>query len=263
MTRRVRRHRLTLAKPVHAPRGIMARYRAELDALIAEHQQQLIRVARRAWSAAPPEAARDATPFESMQRRIRAVQERITDEFNARAQTIAERYVQRTFRWADKRLKRNLLDGGMPVVQYQMTDAYKDALAASIAENVSLIKSIPAQLHERVGGMVSRAFARGSDWGGLYKELLASFRVTKSRAKLIASDQVAKATGNCVRLRQMEVGIRRAKWLHSGGGKKPRKDHQEANGKIYEVEKGCKISGKYILPGQLINCRCTCRSIIE
>lgn len=258
-----RRKRLTLAKPVHAPRGIMARYRSELDNLVAEHQQQLVREARRAWHAAPPEAAQDSTPFESMQRRLKSVQERITDEFNVRAQKIAERYVKRTFRWTDKRLKRNLLDAGMPTVQYQMTDAYKDALAASIAENVSLIKSIPQRLHSRVEGVVSRAFARGSDWGGLYKELLASFRVTKSRAKLISSDQVAKATGNCVRLRQLEVGVRRAKWLHSGGGKKPRKDHQEANGKIYEVERGCKISGEYIIPGELINCRCTCRSIIE
>ena len=259
-----RRKRLTLAKPVHAPRGIMARYRAELEALITEHQQRLIREARKSWhTSPPPETAQDATSFEWMQRRLSTIQERITDEFDIRAQAIAERYVKRTFRWADKRLKRNLLDAGMPVVQYQMTDAYQDALSASIAENVSLIKSIPRRLHERVEGMVSRAFARGSDWGGLYKELIASFRVTKSRAKLISSDQVAKATGNCVRLRQMEVGIKRAKWLHSGGGKTPRKDHQEASGKIYEVERGCKISGEYILPGQLINCRCTCRAIIE
>lgn len=241
----------------------MARYRAELERLLIEHKDQLLREAKRAYHAAPPAMDAKLTPSEVMAKRLKKIQGKITEEFNRRAEIIATRYMKRTFKWTEKKLKKNLLEAGMPTVEYQDSEARKDLLSASISENVSLIKSIPQQFHTKVEGMVMRAFTQGSSWGDLFNSLRDAFRVTTRRAKLISGDQISKATGNCVRLRQMELGIKRAKWLHSGGGKKPRPDHVKANGKIYEVEKGCKISGEYIIPGQLINCRCTCRAIIE
>lgn len=264
MTIKRKRRRDRLAKPVHAPRGIMARYRQELDALINAHREQLITAARAAYRTTPPAAdsADPPTPYERMRERLNSLTARAQEEFDRRAEVIATRYIRRTFRWSEQRLKRNLLDAGMPQVRYSDSEAWRDALAASIGENVALIKSIPQQLHEKIEGMVGRAFARGSDWGSLYEGLRHAFKVTHSRAKLISGDQIAKATGNVVRLRQMELGIKRAKWMHSGGGKKPRPDHVAANGKIFDVEKGCKISGEYILPGQLINCRCTSRAVL-
>jgi uncharacterized protein with gpF-like domain len=69
------------------------------------------------------------------------------------------------------------------------------------------------------------------------------------------------------RARQEEVGITKAVWLHSHGGKTPRKTHWANNGKPYDPAKGWfdpdpKVR-KYIWPGTEINCRCVSRSVVK
>ena len=88
------------------------------------------------------------------------------------------------------------------------------------------------------------------------------YPAAKDRAALIARDQSNKANSVVNRTRQLELGITRAKWMHSHGGKEPRPDHLAADGKEYDIEKGCLISGEYIQPGEMINCRCTSRPIL-
>ncbi|MNL73442.1 Phage Mu protein F like protein [compost metagenome] len=88
------------------------------------------------------------------------------------------------------------------------------------------------------------------------------YAVTKRRAALIARDQNNKATAAITRVRQQGLGIKQAKWMHSRGGKKPRQSHVEANGQLYDVDKGMYIDGAWIRPGELINCRCVAQSVI-
>ena len=82
------------------------------------------------------------------------------------------------------------------------------------------------------------------------------------RAELIARDQSNKANAVVNRARQMELGITEAIWMHSHAGKTPRPDHFKANGTVYKIAEGCKISGEYIQPGEEINCRCTSRPVL-
>jgi uncharacterized protein with gpF-like domain len=63
-------------------------------------------------------------------------------------------------------------------------------------------------------------------------------------------------------VRQKELGITKAIWVHSGGGKHPRPEHVAFSGKEYDVEKGAYLEGKWTWPGFEINCRCTSRSVI-
>jgi uncharacterized protein with gpF-like domain len=91
--------------------------------------------------------------------------------------------------------------------------------------------------------------------------------VTKRRAALIARDQNNKATAVFVRVRQKQAGIKKAMWLHSHGGKEPRKTHLANDGKLYDPQKGWfdpdpKVRRR-IWPGELINCRCVSRSVVE
>ena len=95
----------------------------------------------------------------------------------------------------------------------------------------------------------------------MVQELEALYPKAKHRAKLIARDQSNKIHATTTRARQLELGITEAIWMHSHGGKEPRPDHVAANGRKYNVAEGCLISGEYILPGTMINCRCTCRSV--
>ena len=52
--------------------------------------------------------------------------------------------------------------------------------------------------------------------------------------------------------------------MHSHAGKKPRPSHVRMNGKTYDVKQGMwdSAEGRYVFPGELINCRCTSRSVI-
>ena len=68
------------------------------------------------------------------------------------------------------------------------------------------------------------------------------------------------------RARQVEVGITEAIWMHSHAGKEPRPTHVANDGKRYKVAEGWFDPDprvrRHIVPGELINCRCTTRSIV-
>jgi uncharacterized protein with gpF-like domain len=165
----------------------------------------------------------------------------------------------------DAALRAILKKGGF-AVKFRMTRAMNDVLRATIAEQVGLIRSIPEQYLAQVQGSVMRSVQAGRDLGTLAKELQAHYGVIKRRAAFIARDQNNKSTAMMTRVRQTELGIKRAEWRHSGGGKTPRPSHVKASrDRIqYDVDRGWfdPDEGRYIFPGELINCRCVARSII-
>lgn len=132
------------------------------------------------------------------------------------------------------------------------------AMEAAVAENVGLIKSIPAQYLDQVQREVLQAVQEGWPLDRLSQGLQHRYGVTKRRANLIARDQCAKITEEIKEKRALAAGFTEATWWHSEGGRYPRKSHQRANGKRYQLAKGCLIDNEYIRPGQKINCRCFC-----
>jgi len=147
-------------------------------------------------------------------------------------------------------------------VEFTMTPVVRDAFTASLAENVGLIKSIPIQYHQQVEGIVMRSYSAGRDLHTMVKDLQTLYPKVQNRAVLIARDQSNKANAVVNRARQLQLGIVEAIWMHSHAGKEPRPDHVAANGKKYKIAEGCLISGEFIQPGSLINCRCTCRPVL-
>lgn len=174
---------------------------------------------------------------------------------------IAETYVYRQFKATDSAFRAALKDAGWSV-EFKMTPAMNDALQASIAENVGLIRSIPAQYLQQVEGIVMRSYSAGRDLETMVKELNALYPKASHRAVLIARDQSNKANAVVNRTRQLELGITEAIWMHSHAGKEPRPDHVAADGKRFKVAEGCLISGKYLQPGTEINCRCASRAVL-
>lgn len=150
-------------------------------------------------------------------------------------------------------------------VAFKPTQKSLEAFRAVVAENVSLIKSIPRKALEQVEQQVWNTVRQGSDLHKLSTELARRHKVTIDRAALIARDQNAKGKATIERVRQMELGITDALWMHSHAGKEPRPTHVAMNGKQYSLAKGMYDSdeGEWIHPGQLINCRCTNRPVIE
>jgi len=248
-------------RPVHANAGVEAAYRNKLKGLIDTIANSVEYGLKAAYRKNPPKLVTDASPVKTIQLELDDLAIYWIDRFEKTAPGIAEAYVNSVFDASDRSFQQVLKDGGW-IVPFKMTRRVRTAFRASLAENVWLIKSIPVQYLQQVEGIVMRSYSNGRDLQTMVAEIKELYPAAANRAVLIARDQSNKANAAANRARQLDLGITRAKWMHSHGGKEPRKDHLAADGKEYNIEKGCLISGDYIQPGEKINCRCTSRSIL-
>lgn len=249
------------ARAVHANRGIEAAYRRKLQALIREMEESVLYWLSAGYKADEPRMAQDATPSELMNKRIEKLGRRWIKRFESMSEKIARWFKDDMFGATDAALLAAFRDAGW-TVKFKSTPAMTDVANAAVVENVGLIRSIPEKYFQQIQGSVMRAYMRGRDLKTLTDEIEDIGGVTRRRAAFIARDQSNKLHGATTDARRMELGITEADWQHSGGGKEPRPDHVAAHGKRYKIAEGCLISGEYIQPGELINCRCTSKSVL-
>lgn len=193
------------------------------------------------------------------------LRKRWEERFDTASGKLARWFAQSAATRSDERLRRILKDGGLSV-RFTPTKAMRDVMEGTVQANVALIKSIPQQYLTQVEGYVMRSVQTGRDLHQLSNDLRRELGVTKKRAAFIAIDQNNKANASMTRVRQVELGIKQAVWVHSHAGKTPRKTHLANDGQPYDVERGWfdpdpKVK-KRIFPGELPRCRCFSRSII-
>ena len=251
------------SRAVHGNAGIAALYRKRLDALIAEMHRSVLSELRTAY-APPAHLAQDAKPsLKGLRKRMQQLWDRWIARFDEHAPKIAEAYVRSTFKATDSAMRQALKDAGW-TVKFEMTPAMREMYDATLTENVALIKSIPAEYLQQVEGIAMRSFTAGHDRGAMTQALKALYPKASHRAALISRDQTNKANGVVIRTRRLELGITEAIWMHSHAGKVPRPTHVAMNGKPFKVAEGMWDSAeqRMIQPGELINCRCTSRSVL-
>lgn len=260
------RKRDRVLRPIHPNSGIQAMYRQRLGRLIDDMSRSYEHWLRAQYRSKPPVMAQDASPAVELQREISKLGVQWQKRFAYAAPRLARWFATAVERRSMRTLKAILKEGGI-AVDFVMTKGMRDVFAATVAENVSLIKSIASQYHTEVEGLVMRSVAAGGDLSFLSKELSHRFGVTARRAKLIAKDQNNKATAVFTRVRQQEAGIEEAVWLHSHGGNEPRPTHLANSGKRYKIAEGWfdpdpKVR-RHIWPGELINCRCVPKPVVK
>ena len=252
-------------RPVRPNAGVQAAYQRKLDARVSAMNRDTLATIKLTWKAKQPATlALDRSAAAELNLAMERLIARWTANFDGLAQSIARRFATAAMGAADVSSRAALRQAGM-TVKWKLTPAANDAYRAVIAENVGLIKSIPAQYLTQVKGDVMRSVAAGRDLGTLTDAIEKQYGVTRRRAALIARDQNNKATAVVVKTRMQEAGITHAIWMHSGGGDKPRPSHVKAGRErmVFELAKGAFIDGEWILPGQLINCRCVSRPVLE
>lgn len=251
--------------PVRPNAGLAALYRARLDKLIQEMHRSVAYFIAAQYRENPPEMAQDASPAADLEDEIRSLGSRWQARFDEAAESLAAYFSKAAANRSDAQLRAILRKSGFSI-KFRMTRSMNDVLRATIAEQVGLIRSIPQKYLTDVQGAVMRSVQTGRDLGSLAKELQQSYGVTRRRAAFIARDQNNKASASFNRVRQIELGITEAEWRHSGAGKHPRPTHVKAgrDRARYNVSEGWfdPAVQKYILPGELPNCRCVSRSVI-
>jgi uncharacterized protein with gpF-like domain len=258
-----------MLRPVLPNAGITAAYRRRLSDLIDEMAQSVAYWIEAAYKGNVPEVAAlasDEMAATALRNAIKRLARRWLARFDEAAPKLADYFSVKASERVDGALKKILKDAGFSI-EWTMTAAQRDILSATVTQNVSLIKSIPSEYFTKIEGAVMRSVQTGRDLGQLSKDLREQFGVSKRRAAFISRDQNAKATAAQTRARQLEIGVTEAIWVHSGGGKTQRASHVKAGQDRvrFDVAKGWldPDEGRYILPGELINCRCTSRSVIR
>lgn len=251
-------------RSVHPNVGVEMEYRRRLVRLIEEMHNSVMYWVETRYRNNEPAISMDAkTPAVQLRLTINKLKKQWLGKFHDAARDLAEYFAQDVKDRSDAQMKSILKKAGISV-KWKMTPAQKDIMQATVEANVSLIKSIPHEYLKNVEGAVMRSVQTGRDLGSLSKELQKKFGVTKQKAALISRDQNNKATSAFQRARQKELGITQAVWMHSHAGKEPRPTHVAMNGKKYDITEGMYDPDEkvYIWPGQLINCRCTSKSVI-
>lgn len=212
-----------------------------------------------------PSMAQDApSPTKALQLALQRWANQTIKKFDLAAENIAEAFASRSGQATQASMMAQLKAAGF-TVKFKPTAQSIEAYRVVAAENVALIKSIPRKYHEQVEQKVWNAVRSGSDLHKLSNELRTAHGSTVKRAALIARDQNAKAKAVTERVRQQELGITRGIWMHSHAGKEPRPTHVAMNNKPYNLAQGMWDSdeGEWVHPGELINCRCTMKPVIE
>lgn len=143
-----------------------------------------------------------------------------------------------------------------------------------VAEGVALIKTIPSvDAHRRIALYVMRVFDGRATRDSFIAYLMRVWKVDYARARLIADDQLAKASERFLVEKWKSQGCEMVRWVHKGA----------TNPRVYHLRKWNKVSGKrngrpnglngYVFPinrppvidpktgargypGQMINCHC-------
>lgn len=252
-----------VARAVHANRGIAALYHKRMLVLISEMDASILHWISVTYRQAPPLLAQDASPVKAMRKQLRELAARWIKRFDDSAPKIAEAYLKGAFKATDSAMRQALKDAGW-TVQFEMTPVMREAYEASLTENIGLIRSIPQEYLQQVEGIAMRSYTAGRDLETMVKALKRLYPKAANRAVLISLDQSNKANAVVTQARQTELGIVEAIWMHSHAGKTPRPTHVAMNGKRYKVVEGLWDSDeqKMVRPGELINCRCTSRSVL-
>lgn len=248
--------------------GVAAEYRRRLDRAIDGMHRSMLRRIAAAWRRNEPEMSRlaaDDIPARDLADALAGLARRWLRRFDDLAPSLAEWFATQAKDRSDAALRASLRRAGIGV-RFRMTRAANDAYRAQIAENVGLIRSIAQQHLTAVQGHVMRSVQLGRDLGALTRDLEDQFGVARRRAALIARDQNNKATAVIVRVRQQELGIAKARWVHSAAGKEPRASHVKASRDRveYDVATGWwdPDEKQFVWPGTLVNCRCVARAVL-
>ena len=251
--------------------GVRAAYSRQLRRLIDEMQRSTVWWLRAAYrkdeerivADSAPGMGEDASPARMMQKVLGRIFRYWMRRWSDKARKIAEDFVRNSARHTTSSYQQAFKDAGF-TVKMDPSRAQNDVVQALIAENVSLIRTIPEKYFGEVTGLVQRSISMGRDLAFLTDELEKRYKVTRRRADLIARDQANKATEAIKRVESERLGVKVGIWVHVPGKYTSRATHKAMNGKPFLLSEGMYDSEvkRKVLPGELVACQCTYRDFV-
>ena len=223
-----------------------------------------------------------------IQERLQKLGKKWEERFAVWAETQSPAVVKKVLKASDTQIKRALIHfysgQRLELIGQVIPTPLKQSMKMHIIENVSLIKSVQSQYHERIVGAVSRSITSAGSIKTLTQEIYKYGDMSLRRANLISLDQTRKMYSNLTIRRFEQVGITKVKWLHTHKKETARPYHirqwdgdysnyphvNGLNGLIFDIDNPPVIQEATKTqpeirgyPAQLPFCRCIMRAVIE
>lgn len=132
-----------------------------------------------------------------------------------------------------------------------------DTLSVFEAENIKLIRSIPQNYLDSLHGKVVNAVRTGMAPRDLSRFINETYKMPRSRATLIARDQIGKLNGQLTEQRQTSIGIIEYTW-RGVLDERERPEHVAREGETFKWSDPPPDGH----PGEAIQCRCSAAPIL-
>ena len=131
------------------------------------------------------------------------------------------------------------------------------ALNGFLKEQVRLITSLPTEAADRVHKLTMEGMIEGGRRASeIQKDIMATGKVTESRAQLIARTEIARTASGLTMVRAQFVGSTHYVWRTSGDGD-VRSSHKKMNGAVVPWDTPPLLEdGTRTHAGMIFNCRC-------
>lgn len=125
------------------------------------------------------------------------------------------------------------------------------------ANNVGLIQNAEGTFLDEVQAAVVDGLVEGRSTEDIARTIEERGQVARSRARLIARDQVATLNHDITRQRQTALGLDKYRWTTSLD-ERVRDEHEKRHGKVFHWDDPPEDGH----PGQAINCRCVATPVV-
>lgn len=203
----------------------------------------------------------DAEDFAGLHRAKTAL-ERYAEVLTPWAESVAQRMVTEIAARDEQAWRKASAEIGKGIAR-EIAEAPTGAVMRRLmAEQVTLIKSLPLEAAERVHKLAVEGLANGSRASELAAEIMRSGEVAKSRANLIARTETGRAQTTLTQARAQSVGSTHFRWV-TAHDSDVRPSHKKLDGKIFRWDDPPECDpGHHALPGAIWNCRCVAIPIL-
>ncbi len=137
--------------------------------------------------------ALDASPANAMLTALRVRMRQWTRHFGDAASDDAKWFASSTLGQASAGVAAGIKGATGISVRFKTSRAMQNTMSSIVAENASLIKSLPQRLGVDLEGLIMRSVRSGRDLGQLTEDIGSRFDVARNRAAFIAEDQNNKS----------------------------------------------------------------------
>lgn len=253
------------SSPIRESRKIEVQYRKSLLVRanwLKENEAQIIRELKSNEARYQSDA-----PANELRAIIAAARKRYLERFPiAMTKRLAKNFYKRIDSYNSKKMGSAFKALGIDLESALKRENLTDYAGIAIQNQVDLISSISGEYFDKVEKIVYNGMQSGLDHEALGKKIQEATGVSAKRAKFIARDSTSTINSQLSVKRAANAGITKFVWLKTKMSKTsnytPRKSHLAVDNKVFDLDKGAYVDGKWTFPGYPIGCTCAMSFVV-